>query len=173
MLNHSEHGIERPARHRSPLSGAAHATTGAAAPERSAPQWPRRALRIASGGQAALVFAQAVLAGHLLSGSAVARTVHQELGTEGLTWIALIQIVLAVLAWRPGRGPAWLIAVTAATFSAVVVQIGVGFAGRVSIHVPLGVAILAVNLALALWLRPLARIRVAGGTAASSGPHSP
>jgi len=156
MLNQPQRGIERPAQRR--VSGDPDGAAGAVAKAgRSRPRWPRRALRIAAGVQATLVFAQAVLAGHLLSGNAAARAVHQQLGTEGITWIALIEIVLAVLAWRPGRGPAWPIAATAVTFAAVVVQIGMGFTARAAVHVPLGVAILAGNLALALWLRPPAR----------------
>src|SRR5688572_9522547 len=71
----------------------------------------RVALRTAAGVQAALVFNQAVLAGHLLTGNTGARILHQEIGTEVITWVALIVVVLTVVAWRPGRGPAWPIAV--------------------------------------------------------------
>lgn len=152
MMDQPGQGIERPAQRRR-HSGA----DGVASAERTSPQWPRKALRVVAGVQATLLFVQAVLAGHLLAGNAIARSVHQELGTEGITWIALIAIVLAVLAWRPGRGPAWPIAAAAVAFGAVILQIGMGFEGRVSVHVPLGVAILVINLALALWLRPRVR----------------
>lgn len=107
--------------------------------------------------QAALVFTQATLAGHLLSGNGLARTIHQQLGTEVITWVALIEIVLAVLAWRPGRGSAWPILVVALTLPAIVAQIAFGFEGRLAVHIPLGVTIFAVNLALLIGLRRPAR----------------
>lgn len=116
-------------------------------------QWPFVALRTAAAVQAALVFAQAVLAGQLLSGNAAARAIHQQLGTEVITLVALLQVVLALMVWRPGRGPAWPIAVAAVTAVAVPLQIGMGFAGSLDVHIPLGVTILAVNLALAIGLR--------------------
>lgn len=152
MMNQPEQRIERPAQRRRRSDAEEMASA-----ERSGPQWPGKALRVVAGVQAMLLFLQTVLAGHLLAGNAVARSVHQELGTEGITWVALSAIVLAVLAWRPGRGPAWPIAATAVAFSAVIVQIGMGFEGRVSVHVPLGAAILAIYLALALWVRPWVR----------------
>jgi hypothetical protein len=77
---------------------------------------------------------------------------HRELGTEVITWVALIAVAVAVVAWRPGRGPAWPIAVTVVSLAAVVAQLVFGFTGRLALHVPLGVTILVVNLGLVIAL---------------------
>lgn len=71
----------------------------------------------------------------------------------GHTWLAFLQIVFALLLWRPGRGTVWPIPVATVIVAAVVIQIGAGFQGRPALHIPLGVAILGANLALAILLR--------------------
>jgi hypothetical protein len=119
---------------------------------RDTPRWPSVALRVVAGVQALLVFAQATLAGALLSGSGPARVAHEVLGTEIITWVGRVGVVLAVLVWRPARGPGWPALVMANAFLAVMIQIGMGFQGVLAVHIPLGVAILAVNLGVALRL---------------------
>lgn len=114
--------------------------------------WTRTALRVIAGLQAILVLTQAALAGQFLSGNGTARDMHRELGTEVITWVAFVALVLAVLAWRPGRYSAWPTAATALAFGAVVLQLGYGFQGRVDVHIPLGVAIFAIYLALCVAL---------------------
>jgi len=54
-------------------------------------------LRAAAGVQAALVFNQAVLAGHLLTGNTGARILHREIGAEVITWVAILASYLALL----------------------------------------------------------------------------
>lgn len=122
-------------------------------PTRRGADWPRMSLRLVSGIQTILVFTQAVLAGHLLTGQTGARAFHDVLGTEVVTWLAFLQIVFALLLWRPGRGTVWPIPVATVIVAAVVFQIGAGFQGRPALHIPLGVAILGANLALAILLR--------------------
>ena len=110
--------------------------------------WPFPLFRAVVAVQTLLVFAQAVFAGQFLSGDGAALGLHELSGTEIITVVALAQIVAAVFVWRPGRGP-WLPAVLSVVlFFAVGLQIGMGFAGQLSVHVPLGVAILAVLVAL-------------------------
>lgn len=61
-----------------------------------------------------------------------------------------VQVVAAVLVWRPGRGPGLLVPASVALFLLIVVQIFAGFSTRLAVHVPLGVALLAGLVALAL-----------------------
>lgn len=111
-------------------------------------------LRVVAAVHAALVFAQAALAGNFLVGNAAALTLHERIGTEVLTVAALVQLVLAVLAWRPGRGRFWPVPASLAIFVAEILQIGYGFAGRLAIHIPLGVAIFGLSLVLLLGAAP-------------------
>lgn len=120
------------------------------------PRWPSYLFRTVSAAQAALVLVQAVLAGQLLSGHAVALDLHEGNASVVAT-VALVQLVCAVLLWRPGRGPIWPIAAVAGLFGALTVQIGAGYAGQLGLHVPLGVVIfgLTVLLLVGPWrLRP-------------------
>lgn len=108
--------------------------------------WTQAALRIVAGIQTLLVGAQAALAGQFLSGSSAARAYHRDLGTEVITWMALISLVFAILAWRPGRHKPWPVILTGAGLAAVILQLGYGFDGRVEIHIPLGLGIFALYL---------------------------
>ena len=105
--------------------------------------------------QAALVFWQALLAGRFMTGDAVALTMHELNGTEIVTTIALLQLVLSVLVWRPARGPWWPAVTSVALMAALVAQIGSGFGGRLALHVPLGVAIFGLSVAALIATRPL------------------
>ncbi len=118
-----------------------------------------RAVQVTAGLAALLVFVQAVFAGHLLTGSSVALTLHEVTGAEILGWVVLTQVAAAVLLWRPGRGPGWPALVSVLVFVAVFVQIVVGFEGRLAIHVPNGVAILLVECWIATGAGRLARPR--------------
>lgn len=115
------------------------------------------ALRAAVLVETALVLVQAVLAGRLLTGEPEARALHGYLGTEVLTSVALIQLVLAVLVWRPGRGPGWPALGSLVLVGALVFQINLGYGGQVSLHVPLGVAIFGLTVALAVATGRLTR----------------
>jgi len=59
-----------------------------------------------------------------------------------LPLLALIQVVLAVLVWRRGRGPGWLPIASVGLLLAPLVQNVMGQTSQVAVHVPLGVAIL-------------------------------
>ena len=78
-------------------------------PEIGAPP-PRsvRAMRVVLGLLAVAVFAQAVLAGLFLDGGDAWRGWHAVNGMLVLPLLALVQVGLAVLVWRRGRGPGWL-----------------------------------------------------------------
>lgn len=121
-----------------------------------APRWPAAVLRAVVAVHAALVLVQAALAGRYLSGDAGALTLHEANGTEVITVVAMAQIVAAVLVWRPGRGRAWPMAASVALLAAETAQITFGFSGLRALHVPLGVAISGVTVALLVgsWQRP-------------------
>jgi hypothetical protein len=57
----------------------------------------------------------------------------------------------AVLEWKPGGGPGWPLAVSAVLFAAVAVQIMLGYARVLALHVPLGVLIIVGIVELFMW----------------------
>lgn len=106
---------------------------------------------------AAMVVAQPTLAGQYLSGS-----------YDSIHWHALIGIALmlaaigcfgfALMNATVGRGPAWPVLIIPLLFVAQGIQIGTGYARSLAIHIPLGVAIVATVVALAVWVwTPAAR----------------
>ncbi|HSK60863.1 MAG TPA: hypothetical protein VK935_17625 [Actinomycetospora sp.] len=99
---------------------------------------------------AAMTVVQAVAAGGVLQASLVGFLVHQAVGGT-LLLVALVQVPVAVLAWRPGRLPAWPVAVAAGLLVGEVAQVALGFTGILAVHVPLGVAIVGTAVALAVW----------------------
>ena len=72
-----------------------------------------------------------------------------------LPLLALTQLVLAVLAWRTGRGPGWLPLASLTLLLAVVAQNLLGVSGQLVLHVPLGVAIFGLVGALLVRIRHL------------------
>jgi hypothetical protein len=106
------------------------------------------ALRVVLRLLAVLVFAQAVFAGQFLDGNEAWRAWHAGNGMLVLPLLALIEVVLAMLAWRSGRVPGWIALASAALLLAILVQGGMGRNGQLAVHVPLGVAILGLVGAL-------------------------
>jgi hypothetical protein len=114
--------------------------------------WARttaRALRVVAGLYALGVFAQALFAGQFLSGQGQWLIWHDLNGTAVLTWVVLVQFVLALIVWLPGKGPAWPALVSVAQFAGAWLQIETGYGNVLAVHVPLGVALF--GSALALW----------------------
>lgn len=108
------------------------------------------AFRVVAVLHAAMTVVQAVAAGALLQASEAGLVVHQAVGGT-LLLVAMLQVPLAVLAWRPGRLSPWPIAVSGALVVAETAQVAIGYVGVLSVHVPLGVAIVATAVALAWW----------------------
>jgi hypothetical protein len=106
---------------------------------------------------AVMVFAQAVFAGQFLDGNDAWRDWHATNGMVLLPLVALVEVVLAVLVWRPGGGPGWIALASVGLLLAIVVQGGMGRTGQLAIHVPLGVAILGLVGALLGRTRNLGR----------------
>ncbi len=99
---------------------------------------------------AAMTVTQAVAAGAVLQASTVGLTVHQAVGGT-LLLVAMLQVPVAVLAWRPGRLPAWPIVLSGALVVVEIAQVAFGGAGVLAVHVPLGVTIVGTTVSLAVW----------------------
>lgn len=127
--------------------------TGRAEPiartEAGRPAWPRWVLRVTSLLAAIMLFDQAVFAGQFLSGVYPMLHVHRENATyAGIS--VLIAAAAAVLLRWPGRGAWWPIVAYLALFGLVALQIALGFAAGLAIHIPLGVSIILAAAALAV-----------------------
>lgn len=101
---------------------------------------------------AAAVLSQAVLAGQFISGSADVRTLHLIVGSA-LPWLALVPAVIAwVRAAQRVIPKSFAVLVTVLTV-AIWVQdaLGhIGFPATTAVHIPLGVAIFALSVALVI-----------------------
>ena len=107
---------------------------------------------------AALVCLQPVLAGIYLNGSGAANRIHEPVGMTAAL-VCLGQLLAATVYWRAG-GRVWPVPVTLLIFLAEGFQIAMGFSRQLAIHVPLGIAIVAATVALAIWTcGPAARVR--------------
>jgi hypothetical protein len=99
---------------------------------------------------AVMLFDQAVFAGQFLAGGYDSLHTHRENATyAGIS--VLVSTVAAVLVRVPGRGPWWPIAACAGIFGLVALQIVLGFARAITLHIPLGVATILLAVVLAAW----------------------
>lgn len=97
-----------------------------------------------------MLFNQAVFAGQFLDGAFPQLLVHRENATyAGI--VVIVSAIAAVLQRWPGGGPWWPIVASAGIFGLIAVQIVLGFARVISIHVPLGVATIMIAAGLAVW----------------------
>jgi hypothetical protein len=103
---------------------------------------------------AVLLFDQAVFAGQFLAGGYDALRTHRENATYAGIGV-LVSTVAAVLVRFPGRGPWWPALANLGIFGLVALQIVLGFARAIALHVPLGAAtiLLAVLVATKAWTR--------------------
>ncbi|MFE2945342.1 hypothetical protein ACFXKG_40925 [Streptomyces sp. NPDC059255] len=99
---------------------------------------------------ALLVIAQPILAGRSLEGDARALELHAGNGYAILT-VATLLVLLAIVWWRPGRGPGVVPILAAVTLAAEGAQYVLGDTGLLSLHLPLGIAILVLSLLLC-WI---------------------
>jgi len=112
--------------------------------------WTIWCLRIVVTVEAVLVFDQAVFAGQFIAGDFGALSTHR-LNGDLVGTVAVLQIIATILLWRPGRGPAWPIAVSTTLFVLINVQIASGMSRLIAVHVPLGVAITVGTIHLLAW----------------------
>ncbi|HVL85799.1 MAG TPA: hypothetical protein VM367_16150, partial [Pseudonocardia sp.] len=97
------------------------------------------------------VLAQPVLAGRYLTGDVDAIAVHRAVGS-GLAALGLVTIGAALLHVTAGRGPLWVLPVAVGYFLALGLQLGMGFARQMRLHVPLGSVLVVGTVLLAIWV---------------------
>ena len=95
-----------------------------------------------------IVLAQAISAGSFLDGQDSSMRLHQMTGTSVITAISMLQVIVAVICWRRLQQAVWFALASFGLFAAEMIQIGLGFTNRTSLHVPLGVSIFGVSLVL-------------------------
>jgi hypothetical protein len=86
------------------------------------------------------VLIQAVLAGQILSGDSGALLVHG-IVAQVVVVLSLVQVVLALIAWRRKSASGRLAVVCAVVLVAVVAQLVAGASATLTVHIPLGVAL--------------------------------
>lgn len=102
-----------------------------------------------------LVFGQALLAGQFLGGADLV-WLHG-INAHVLQLLSLAHLVIGVLLWRPGRGPGWPALAALVLLWLVSLQIGLGYVRQLGAHVPLGVALFGLLVALLAASRHLSR----------------
>jgi hypothetical protein len=108
-------------------------------------------LRVVALLHAGLVVGQPVLAGIYLSGRFDALATHS-LNAGLVILTCMWQFVAAVLYVLPGRGRGWPVLVTALLFFGEGIQTGMGYAGKLAVHLPLGVAVVTAQVVFVVWL---------------------
>lgn len=99
---------------------------------------------------AAAAFTQSILAGMYLSGSLDAMEIHGAIGSS-LVVVTMLQGVASLLFVFPGRGPWWPLLVSVVLFFVEGLQIGMGYARTLGLHIPLGVAIIVTTTMMFVW----------------------
>jgi hypothetical protein len=107
------------------------------------------ATRFLAGAVAALILLQGASAGSHLTGVGGALGLHRRVGTELLTLLALVAVVTAAMAVKARW---WALPAAIAGFLGIGAQIGMGFADQLQVHLPLGVALFGLYLAMAVAL---------------------
>ncbi len=99
---------------------------------------------------AASVAMQPVLAGRYLSGDYDALAVHQA-NSFVLHGAVVVAFFAALAYWRVGKGRGWPALMLLALFLVEGFQVQFGYERQLAIHIPLGVAIVATAVWLAVW----------------------
>lgn len=116
----------------------------------SAPPLGHLALRILVTVVAVLFFLQAVFAGQFLSGTFGSLLMHQN--NAALTDMVLfVTVPAAVLLRWPGRGPFWPILAVLGLIVLSYTESSLGSSRIITLHIPLGVAIILLSTGLAIW----------------------
>ncbi|MFD9062706.1 hypothetical protein ACFVZ3_14425 [Kitasatospora purpeofusca] len=101
-------------------------------------------LRAGIAAQTVAIFYQAATAGLLLSTS-YGETLHS-VGARVMYGASMVYLLAAVLAWRPGGGPARPILYATGFLALASVQVVLGVTHHPALHVPLGVLMFGLSL---------------------------
>jgi hypothetical protein len=100
------------------------------------------------------ILAQALFAGMFIGGDSAMKDVHGT-GAFVVLVLGLVQLVVAVLYWRPWRGSGFPALLSLVLLLAGILQSITGGSGVTSVHVPLGMAMFGLVIWLTVWaLRP-------------------
>lgn len=128
-------------------AGSRHADEVQAQPRTGRWVWPFRVTMTAA---AVLLCLQPVLAGQFLSGSYSALQLHHDNADYAGVAVAVAGVCAVLLRW-PGGGPWWPMLTCVVLFGLTAAQIVLGLARVLTVHVPLGVAIITIAVWLAVW----------------------
>lgn len=90
---------------------------------------------------------QPVSAGLFVTGEVGYLDLHS-LGHLVILGMVVVQVIVAILAWRPGRAPGWPIWTSVALFLVVEMQAGFGYTRDLSLHIPGGVLVFGLMIAV-------------------------
>ncbi|HEX6354704.1 hypothetical protein [Actinophytocola sp.] len=107
------------------------------------------------------VLGQPVLAGLFLTGDVDAISVHAAVGSA-LAAFGMV-LIAASLVYVLRRGRLWVLPAMVVLFLSVGLQVGMGYARTLQIHIPLGVAIVTSVVLLAIWVWSPSAARPRGG----------
>jgi hypothetical protein len=120
-------------------------------PPRRGPRTTLLILRIVAVLHSLLFLLQPVFAGGYLMGDVDALALH-EMNSFVIFFVDVLQLVAAVVFFWKGRGRAWPIWASLAIALAVEVQVGMGYARLLVVHLPLGVSIVVGQILTTVWL---------------------
>ncbi|MEV7612551.1 hypothetical protein [Streptomyces sp. NPDC089799] len=109
------------------------------------------------------VLTQAVLAGHFVTGDVDMLKVHSAVGGS-LSLVPILLLLASLAQWRWSGGRPWYPAVPAVLLVLVGAQIGAGESRALALHIPLGVALFGLSVALVIWAYGYRR-HLTGGSA--------
>ncbi|GAA3533598.1 hypothetical protein GCM10022419_011120 [Nonomuraea rosea] len=114
------------------------------------PGWIVWSLRVLATAHLAGVLGQAALAGLFVTGDVDLLEWHRN--NAGFTHVLLyLQLVAAILLWRPVRGPGWPALAGLGLVAAETAQVGLGQARMIALHFPLGMTIFGLSAVFTVW----------------------
>ena len=120
---------------------------GATPPVAAPARW---AFRLVITLHAAAAFTQAILAGRFLSGDYDMLRAHF-INSQVVGSLAIAQVVVGVLYWRPGGGSGRPALASAGLLALEPLQIAAGIKRVIGVHIPLGVLIIFGCMLFAVW----------------------
>lgn len=100
--------------------------------------------------QTAAILFQGVTAGQLLNGHDSMKDLHGG-GSAIVHLSAIVQLILAILWWRPRRGPGWPALASLLLALLGFLQSAVGNSHNLAVHVPLGMSLMGLSAAILVW----------------------
>ncbi|MEU4625002.1 hypothetical protein AB0G04_34145 [Actinoplanes sp. NPDC023801] len=113
-------------------------------------RWPISLVRLFAAITLLQVLLQAAFAGGFISGRIGYLNAHSVNGSVLVMTVMLLG-GSTVLLFRPARGPWWPILISALLWWLCAIQVGLGFARVVGVHIALGAAITALSTGLLWW----------------------